>query len=353
VQDLKPVRVTGVLALACLAVFIAQAADPFVTEVGSLVPVLVQDGQWWRIATSQLLHAAESHLILNLAGIIGFGWLFERVLGSSALLLVICASAVGSAVASTLVGYAQVLGASGIVHGIVGGIVYLELFVPTRLPEGWRLPRAFLLAALTVDLLAGFAVPAVAGAAHMGGFLAGYAVTGVFLSDYTRWPWPPRIAKLAAAGLAIVALAVVLAVGPLLSRQPQAVARYGAALVAHDLGSAMRLDELAWILVARRDPTPDEVVVARSMATRAVEKSSARDPVLLYTLAECTFLEKDRLTALRITARAISLSGGDRYFIRRRRRLEHRELGRPFPKQARFAPGRQRYFRWQPSTAGI
>ena len=61
--------------------------------------------------------------------------------------------------------------------GLVGAVLCLDLYFSEYLPAWWRLPRRLFIAILLVQLAFDFLLPIVAGAAHIGGFAAGFLIT--------------------------------------------------------------------------------------------------------------------------------------------------------------------------------
>ena len=88
--------------------------------------------------------------------------------------------------AAGAMGYGQVVGASGVAAGLAGALVSIELGGGRGLPVWWRIPRRVLLLAVGLQVGLDVLVPFVAGAAHLGGFLAGYLCTRIMLEDALR-----------------------------------------------------------------------------------------------------------------------------------------------------------------------
>ena len=91
---------------------------------------LVRAGETWRLVTSHLIHAAPGfplHLLMNLFALVLVGTLVERPLGSLRTAVVVGASALGATGASMLAGYEQAVGLSGVVYGLAGALIWLEL----------------------------------------------------------------------------------------------------------------------------------------------------------------------------------------------------------------------------------
>ncbi len=128
----------------------------------------------WTLVTSMFLHANFEHLFYNMFGLLIFGFILERLIGSRRFLFVYLATGIVAGLAS-VVAYPDSLslGASGAVMGIIGTLTVLR---PKMLVYfgGTPLPMIFIgLMYITIDI-AGLFVPSNIGhAAHLGGFITG------------------------------------------------------------------------------------------------------------------------------------------------------------------------------------
>ena len=170
-----------------------QVANPMLEQVGAFLPELFIRGEYWRAFTSQFLHALSVtpdgvpaflpmipvvpiHLLVNVGGFAVLGYLVERPLGSWRTLMVMAMSALGSIGGILVYDHFYVIGASGMVSGLAGAMLAMELHSGGSLPAFWRLPRRMFISALVFQ----FAVidqlmsASVAGGAHLGGFVGGY-----------------------------------------------------------------------------------------------------------------------------------------------------------------------------------
>jgi rhomboid protease GluP len=138
---------------------------------------LLNEGQWWRIITSQFLHVHFPHLLFNMLSLLLLGGMFERDFGSWRLI----ALYFGSGLVGQLMGVAATpalvsSGASQATMGLAGGVA-VALF-------RWRrtyIARLVILLAVVgvqfgLDLFAASTIKA----GHLGGFCAG-ALIGYLL----------------------------------------------------------------------------------------------------------------------------------------------------------------------------
>lgn len=309
--------------LACVLVFLLQGLFyPWVELAGVFSMQLVALGEWWRLVTANFLHASPLHLFLNAIGLLALGLLTERSLGPSRALLVMAGSAVGAMAGSYLAGYEWAIGASGIVAGLVGSLIWLEFRRPDQLPAIWRLPRQLFVGAVVVETIVLLFIPGVAHAAHLGGILAGAAVTAAVapaeVGPGRGQPWLRPACG--AAALAVVA-ALVAAVWPLLVPGSSVAERRATHLLAVE-GMPLHLNNVAWTILTGPSPKPGMVAVAVRLAERAVEETGRGDPNLLDTLAEGYFLSGQPRAALETIDEAIALAPGVTYFREQRRRFK-------------------------------
>ncbi len=332
----RPLRATwGVLALCGLIFLLQLGVGTVIQEVGYFSPILVADGDLWRLVTANLLHAAPSfplHLIFNALGLLAFGFLVERPLGAARALVVMGASALGAMAGSAAVGESQVVGASGVVFGLVGSALWLELRCAGRLPSWWRIPRRvfFLLLAVNgaLNVLAALMLPILAWGAHLGGFLAGLGCT-VLLTP-RRVPSPPSsLVRLAAAGvLGGTLLSLVGAAGLLVSTE-DFLADHAARLATLPGVSPIEMNDRAWLIAIEPGRSEAQARAALALAERAVTETGRSIPALLDTLAELQFQLGSPERALGTIDEAIALVPDDpryrdelRYYTEQRRRFQ-------------------------------
>jgi membrane associated rhomboid family serine protease len=314
-------RVGLVLALACILLH----------ALASLVPAIQYDGEYWRVlgfarepwrlVTSQLLHAGVPHLVMNALGLWALGSLLERQLGALRTALVSAAAAAGAMVGCGLAGYAQVVGASGLVMGYAGALVALELRRPDLLPALLRLPRGLLVGAIVAEFAVLSFVPNVAHAAHAGGLVAGALAALVTAPDHVDGFAPGPVLKGAFAGALALALAALAALGVGLLDPGGAAARRGARLLDEKATPVLLLNNDAWTIATSDEPSEDQLELALALARRAVKATGRQEPNFLDTLAEVYFQLGRSDDAVRIIDQAIALAPGVDYFVEQRRRF--------------------------------
>ncbi len=315
---------TSVIAVLCIGIFGLQFADPYTRYAAVFIPELVSAGEWWRIATANLLHGFSPiplHLILNMLCLMAFGLLVERPLGATRTFLVMAAGGLGAMAGSAVAGYGEVLGASGIVAGLVGAVLWLEFHEPKRLPAWWRIPRKLFIAIVLLQAYVDLRMPFIAAGAHLGGLVSGYLVMPFAARGALEREAPSRDQRYLAATLVVLILVSLFSAGQLVRRDPEALANHGRHLMGIPNVGWHALNELAWRMVTESKPDSGDLLVAAQLAERAVAKTSRLDPNVLDTLAEVLFVAGDDEGAVAVIDEAIVLAGSEVYFREQRRRF--------------------------------
>jgi len=306
----RPRLATAVACALCLLVFVAESRDPFLETAGAFVAGLVSQGELWRILTANFLHELSTlpiHLGMNLIGLAFLGLFAERLLGSWRTAWVMGVSALGAMAGSALADYPAVVGASGIVSGLVAALVVLELGHGERLPASYRLPRRLLLPVVALETAIGALHPGIAGWAHAGGFAAGALATlGLAGPALLRRPVGARLR----AGVLALGLATLLSFAflvPLWARDPEAVARLGEHLLRSSRELPLQWNEVAWRIATETRADARGLRIAVDLAERAVDSTDRVNPDLIDTMAEARFQAGDAEGAVRDIDEAIAL----------------------------------------------
>jgi membrane associated rhomboid family serine protease len=322
-QARAPVRATLVLALTCVLVYVLQRRfDPDLWLAGLFSTTLFWAGELWRVLTANLLHAHVPHLMANVLFILAVGAFVEGALGAMRTAFVMGSSALGAMGASLASFDEQVVGASGIVLGLIGAALWLEFRCADRLPVTWRAPRWLLLALLAFAVIETVFRPTeVAAAAHLGGFVGGIAATAAVAPSGLRREGARRWLTLANTALAVGAVLSIAAVAGEVRGDAALLARRGTKLLRLTDVSPLLLNNTAWMIATSRRATPDQAAVAVRLAERAVEATGRQDPNLLDTLAEAQFAAGRPEDAVETIDEAIALRPDEPYFTEQRRRF--------------------------------
>lgn len=329
-------RTTRVLVFACLAAFALQVwLGPGVHHAGFFSAMLAARGEPWRLITANLLHAGPTHLAFNVLGLLVLGGLLEHTIGSMRAALVAGLAALGATCAGLLASYDMMVGASGIVAGFAGALLWLELRMPERLPAQWRLPRRLFIVALLADAALPLLMPEIAGAAHLGGFAAG-ALAAALVTGRSLHRDPLRPAATVAVALVFALAAASIGSAARLLLGGVAWETHATRLLALEEAPILILNDAAWLIATGRTPTRKALAEAQELAQRAVAETGRQDPNLLDTLAEVQFQNGDAASAIETIDEALALAPNESYvtyFTEQRRRFlgERDREDRPEP----------------------
>lgn len=200
-------------------------SDLLIRAGGNFAP-LVQKGEPWRLFSALFLHGGLLHVGLNMFALYQAGQVVERLFGRLGFLVIYVGAGLLGNLASLWWKQGSVsVGASGAIFGVYGALLAYLLLQRGSVPgEVFREMRSGTLGFIAYSLFAGFSLPGIDNAAHLGG-LAGGIILGlafaepVVSSRPVRWLSPRALAG----GLVLVALGLTL-----WQQTPEVVRRYQA-----------------------------------------------------------------------------------------------------------------------------
>jgi membrane associated rhomboid family serine protease len=319
-----------------------QLRDPMLEEVAAFIPDLFARGEYWRGVTAHFMHGLSSapaivtfffgnlpglpfHLAINVGGLLVLGHLVEGPLGSWRTAIVYALSGVGTIVGIIFANHFEVIGASGLVSGLAGAILAIELKFPSSLPSYWRLPRRLFIGAVVLQ----FAVidpllwRHVAGGAHIGGFAGGYLAASLLGRPSLENLGPtPRLQFSTFCALAVLIVGILGAL-PLTRHDMGALEQHAIRLMntPATLNLSQHDNAAAWFIATEGGASQVGLDLAVALADRAVESTDRNHPGFLDTLAEALFQNGNRLGALLTIDEAILLMPNESYFLEQRRRF--------------------------------
>ncbi|HLJ82626.1 MAG TPA: rhomboid family intramembrane serine protease [Candidatus Eremiobacteraceae bacterium] len=154
-----------------------QPAGPLVS-LGQIVPVLIQQGQWWRLITSGFIHYGILHIAFNSYALFQVGLLVEYVYGSAryfAIYMVALVAGGFAAYYSTIGTNDATAGASGAIMGVFGAMAVLGF----KLPHARSVLLRSALMPIVLTLGNGFVNSGISNAGHIGGLIGGVAVAWI------------------------------------------------------------------------------------------------------------------------------------------------------------------------------
>lgn len=150
---------------------------------GLLDPVKVLAGQYYRLVSYMFLHKDETHLFVNMVGLLWFGRIAQNIYGTTRFIfLFFVAGIVAGVVHCLLDSHTLAIGDSGAVMGVFGavgiGIYKLREYLPAsvrRTELSWLIGLA--VGGTVIDRM----MPQVASIVHLGGLVAGI-IFGLLIS---------------------------------------------------------------------------------------------------------------------------------------------------------------------------
>jgi membrane associated rhomboid family serine protease len=157
----------------------------------------------WRMITAGFVHSPDSfwHILLNVYSIYIFGRVIEPMLGPVRFLVLYLVSIFGGSAMVLWLSepVVPVVGASGAFFGLMGAYLIMLRAIGDN--------SGLLVGLIAVNLAFGFLVPGISWQGHLGGLLAGMAVTGVYARTRYKSGLSQKIQVLGVIGL--IALATV------------------------------------------------------------------------------------------------------------------------------------------------
>ena len=155
----------------------------------------------WRMITAGFVHSPDSfwHILLNAYSIYIFGRVIEPMLGPIRFLVLYLVSIFGGSAMVLWLSepVVPVVGASGAFFGLMGAYLIMLRAIGDN--------SGLLVGLIAVNLAFGFLVPGISWQGHLGGLLAGMAVTAVYARTRYKSGFSQKIQVLGVIGLICVA----------------------------------------------------------------------------------------------------------------------------------------------------
>jgi membrane associated rhomboid family serine protease len=201
------ISVTRVILAILLAVFVVEVAiggpsslllgptGSQLVRLGASAPILIAEGQWWRMLSAIFLHAGIIHIALNGYALWIFGTVTERDFGRPAFAALFIVTGFAGSVASFLfapltpAGLTTVgVGASGAIFGLLGAFTAFYFRRRNTASGRYLLQQAIFL--IVINLVIGFSIHFIDVHAHIGGLIAGIACGAILDPQGPARQWP-------------------------------------------------------------------------------------------------------------------------------------------------------------------
>lgn len=186
VQAYRRAPVTSSLIVICVIVYLGMLLTGGATNTANLirwganVPILIRQGQWWRLLVAGFIHIGFQHLVLNMVTLYFIGLYIEDIMGPWRMLIIYLISVFAGNVASvTFLGNGLSAGASTGIFGLFGAFIFLGAAYRDNVMIR-QLARQFLILVI-LNIAFDLIMPGIDLAGHIGGLIAGFlmaATTG-------------------------------------------------------------------------------------------------------------------------------------------------------------------------------
>lgn len=186
IKKLGETKVTLALMIVNIAVFILMSLTggseniSNLVRYGAMVKPLVNDGQWWRIISAAFIHIGFFHIMFNMYFLYNIGPLFERLYGSINFLIIYLLAGVMGNLFTYAFGDVSTVsaGASTSLYGMFG--LAMGLMINYKDDAVLRGLGASFISIIVINLIYSLLAPGIGIQGHLGGFLAGVLLAGIF-----------------------------------------------------------------------------------------------------------------------------------------------------------------------------
>lgn len=185
-ERLSQAKVTSVLMIINIIVFILMTLSGGSENIENLIrfgansKILVAEGEWWRLFTASFIHIGFFHILFNMYFFYSLGPVFERLFGSMNFLIIYLIAGIFGNLLSFAFGspYTVSAGASTSLYGMLG--LAIGLMATYRDDEIIRSFGASFISVVVINVIYSLLAPGVGIYGHLGGFVAGFLLAGIF-----------------------------------------------------------------------------------------------------------------------------------------------------------------------------
>jgi hypothetical protein len=175
----KKPYITYFIMMICILLYIIPKLlgnyDQIIYDYG-LIGEAVKNGDFFRLITSEFLHASAVHLLVNMYSLYIIGTQIESFLGKKKYILIYLMSAVFASLLSITLGdlTSISIGASGAIFGLLGSLLYFGYHYRVYLGN---VIKSQIIPIILLNLIIGFSIQGIDNFAHIGGLVGGVLVT--------------------------------------------------------------------------------------------------------------------------------------------------------------------------------
>jgi membrane associated rhomboid family serine protease len=189
----------GVLGVVFLGQYLVDYHNPVsfpgiqtsIQEAALVKAAVREDGEWWRLITTGLLHGNLIHIVFNGMALFSLGRVIVALVSPSLLSIVFLVSVVTGSLASLFLGQAPAsVGASGGILGCLGFLIVVTRKFRDQLPDYLR--ANLIMSCVVIAIFGLMGSQFIDNAAHAGGFIGGVVLGELLYSQLKLVPGSTR-----------------------------------------------------------------------------------------------------------------------------------------------------------------
>ena len=181
---------TALMLLVLLMVIVTYLKGGFSTSnllsLGALDPVLVKDGEYYRLFTVMFLHGSMEHFLSNtVIGLFVLSGTLERLIKPLKFAVLYIVAGLGASLfillssSETIPGWDVTVGASGAIFAVLGCLLYISIFRHDLIRKA---ERKSVFALIGIQMVFTFVTPMISIPGHVGGLISGFLLSFILIS---------------------------------------------------------------------------------------------------------------------------------------------------------------------------
>jgi len=184
---------TALIFLVLLMVIITYLTGGFsvgnLLSLGALDPVLVKNGEYYRLFTVMFLHGSMEHFLSNtVIGLFVLSGTLERLIKPFKFAVLYIVAGLGASLFivfssnETIPGFDVTVGASGAIFAVLGCLLYISIFRHDLIHQA---ERKSIFALIGIQMVFTFVTPMISIPGHVGGLISGFLLSFLLISRKT------------------------------------------------------------------------------------------------------------------------------------------------------------------------
>lgn len=194
---------TAIILAVFMMMFVTTVKGGFrldvLVDLGALDPVLVKDGEYYRLFTVMFLHGSVDHFLGNtVIGIFVLSGTLERLIKPFKFALLYLFAGLGASLfivftsSETIAGLDVTVGASGAIFAVLGSLFYISIFRHDLIAKA---ERKSIYALIVIEMVFTISTPMISIPGHVGGLISGFILSFILISRKTPVIIEPYIQK--------------------------------------------------------------------------------------------------------------------------------------------------------------